>query len=179
MKGKRKARNHKQNSPLASEILLGRHGQGRRGLVELPALPVVSPSAMPSTKTRREQRTDNGEEENEHLGLLEDLQKETTPGIYRSYLPCRLLDTLPANYIDVHPTEQRYCKVAVYRFMHQVEKKRKTNASNRRLGVDGTTYVTWQFMPQQMVRDKRRLGDGFFDEVGFDDLPEHCERAVA
>ena len=164
MDAKRKKRSTKHSSPLAKDVLLGKHGAAKRTLL----LPMI-PSALPSRKTTTEQRADDVDGDTDDDRLLEDLQKETTPGVYRSYLPCRLLDTLPANCVDVHPTEQRYCKVAVYRFMHQVEKRRKANASNRRLGVDGTTYVTWQYMPQQMVRDKRRLGDEFFDEVGFGD----------
>ena len=161
MKGKRSRRRRKQHSPLAKEILLaGKHASALATNASLLA------ASSGVTEDRRETERDD---ECLDQALLAELQEETTPGVYRSYLPCRLLDTLPANCVDVHPTELRYCRVSVERFMHQVEKKRKTNPSNRRLGVDGTTYVTWQFMPQRMVREKRRLGDAFFHEAGFYD----------
>ena len=162
MKGKRK-RESKQRSPLARDVLRRLHPTQR--------CRQAAPAPASATTKRRPAQTESTspleEPSKDEVALLQDLEDELTPGVYRSYLPCRLLDTLPVNCVSVHQTEQRYCKVAFYRFMHQVEKRRKSNSSNKRLGVDGTSYVTWQFMPQDMVREKRRLGDSFFDEVAF------------
>lgn len=96
--------------------------------------------------------------------LQQAIRDEKVTRSYRSYLPAVPLMTQPANCVDVHPTERRYCKVAIYRYMHQVEKERAMNKKNTRAGTVGETYVTWQFMPAELVAEKRRLGDEFFRE---------------
>lgn len=114
-----------------------------------------------------QERTSSSEE----AELLQALNDESVSKPYRSYLPARPLETQPANCIAVHPTETRFCKVAVYRYMHQVEKERKNNDKNKLAGVAQTTYVTWQYMPADMVKAKRCLGDRFFDTNRDADFP--------
>lgn len=95
---------------------------------------------------------------------LEDVEDMLPDTSYRSYLPAKPLTYQPANCVEIHPTNPRYCKVAVPRFMHQVEKRRKVNKLNVSLQIDNEPYVQWQFMPRHLIEQKIKENDKFFLE---------------
>ena len=81
-----------------------------------------------------------------------------------SFVPTKLLDYYPAGVSAKHPTEKRFCKVTITRYMHQIEKERKDNKSNRQKQLDGEKYTTWQYMPRFILELYQKTGDPFFIE---------------
>ena len=92
----------------------------------------------------------------------EDVEEMLPDTSYCSYLPAEPLTYQPANCVEIHPNNPRYCKVAVTRLMHQVEKRREVNKLNVSLQIDNDPYVQWQFMPRHLIDKKIVENEKFF-----------------